>query len=116
MVAIRFYVFMLAAAAFLTFEHASAQTANEESIAIATSAKCDMCKDKLEDEMRFVKGINSTSLDVETAVLTVSYNPQKTEVEKIRSAINKIGYDADQSPANPKAKAYLPDCCKKLNK
>jgi periplasmic mercuric ion binding protein len=84
-----------------------------ETITIKTSAVCEMCKETIEKEMAFTKGVTSASLDVETAILTVSYKASKTNPANIRKAINRIGYDADDSPAEPKAYDGLHHCCKK---
>lgn len=84
-----------------------------ETITIKTSAVCDMCKETIEKEMAFTKGITSASLDVDTAILTVSYRTTKTDPATIRKAINKIGYGADDSPAESKAYDNLHHCCRK---
>lgn len=98
----------------LTFLSATAfAQKGEETITIKTSAVCDMCKDRIEKEMAFAKGVTAASLDVKTAVLTVSYKASKTDPTSIRKALNAIGYDADDSPADPKAYEDLHHCCKK---
>jgi len=61
----------------------------------------------------FEKGIKKVTLDLDTKVATVIYNPKKTDEEKIRIAITKIGYDADSLAADQSAYSKLPDCCKK---
>jgi periplasmic mercuric ion binding protein len=84
-----------------------------QTITIRTSAVCDMCKERIEKEMAFTKGVTAAALDVKTAVLTVSYKASKTDPASIRKALNAIGYDADDSPADPKAYEDLHHCCKK---
>jgi copper chaperone CopZ len=91
-------------------EKAAAQVAE---IKIKTSATCDMCKETIEKNLAFEKGIKKSVLDVDTKIVTVTYNAEKTSPEKIRQAISKIGYDADEVPADPKAYKKLDDCCKK---
>lgn len=86
-----------------------------EVVEIQTSAICGMCKKKLEHDIAFEKGVKSVELDDETKVLTVKYKKGKNSEEKIKKAITKAGYDADEMPANPKAYTALPDCCKKGN-
>jgi cation transport ATPase len=81
-------------------------------IEIKTSAQCDMCKERLEKEFAYEKGVKSSELDVETAVFTVEYLPNKTTPEKLQLAVTKIGYNADSLKANEKAYNRLPDCCK----
>lgn len=90
-----------------------AQDATTAELKIKTSAVCDMCKETMEKHMAFEKGVKRSSLDVESKILTVTYNPQKTTPEKIRKAVSKSGYDADDVPANPKAYKKLNACCKK---
>ncbi len=84
-----------------------------ETIIIKTSAQCEMCKTRIEKAMAYEKGVVSSKLNVETAELTVKYKIAKTTPEKIRKAISKTGYDADEVKANPKAYDNLPSCCKK---
>ncbi len=84
-----------------------------ESLDILTSAVCDMCKETLEHDMSFEKGVKKVVLDVDTKVLTVDYNPEKTTPEKLRVAVTNVGYDADDVPANPKKYKRLHPCCKK---
>ena len=90
-----------------------AQDATTAELKVKTSAVCDMCKTTMEKHMAFEKGVKKSSLDVESKILTVTYNPQKTTPEKIRVAVSKSGYDADEVPADPKAYKKLDGCCKK---
>jgi mercuric ion binding protein len=82
-------------------------------IKIKTSAVCSMCKDRIEQGLAFEKGIKDVSLDVETKIATVKYNPAKTTPDEIRKAISKLGYDADTVAADKTAYDKLPKCCKK---
>ncbi|MES2691339.1 MAG: heavy-metal-associated domain-containing protein [Bacteroidota bacterium] len=80
---------------------------------IKTSAVCDMCKETLEKAMAYEKGVKESSLDVDSKIITVTFDPKKTSLSKIREAIVKTGYDADGIPANQKAYDNLDACCKK---
>ncbi|HNW69699.1 MAG TPA: heavy metal-associated domain-containing protein [Bacteroidales bacterium] len=82
-------------------------------IKITTSAQCGMCKTRIENGLAYEPGIKNVSLDLETKVVTVSYNPKKTNPDKIRTIINNLGYDADDTKANKEAYDKLPPCCKK---
>jgi periplasmic mercuric ion binding protein len=86
-----------------------------DEVKIKTSAVCGMCKDKIEKNLIFEKGVKDVSLDLKTKIVTVEYRTNKTDPDKIRTAISKLGYDADQVPADPKAYEKLPGCCKKDN-
>jgi len=82
-------------------------------IKIKTSAVCGMCKDRIEQGLAFEKGIKDVSLDVETKIATIKYNPAKINPDEIRKAISKLGYDADEVLADKTAYDKLPKCCKK---
>jgi copper chaperone CopZ len=86
-----------------------------EEIEIQTSAVCGMCKERIEHDLAFEKGIKSVSLNNETKIVTVGYNPKQTNPDKIRKAISEIGYDADDVPADQEAHDKLPKCCQKGN-
>lgn len=86
---------------------------NTEELKINTSAQCEQCKTRIETAMAYEKGIVKSDLDIESKVLTVTYKPSKTTPDKIRKALNEIGYDADNTLANAEAYSKLPGCCKK---
>lgn len=85
----------------------------QEEIKIQTSAQCQMCKDRIESGLSFEKGIKTAILNLEDKVLTVKFRIEKTNADKIRKAVSKLGYDADDIAADPEAYEKLPPCCKK---
>lgn len=93
----------------------NAQTATEKTatVKIKTSAECGMCKDRIEKEVSLMKGVKKANLDLDTKILTVEYNPKKTNPDKIRTVISNLGYDADNVKANNRASKNLPHCCTK---
>ncbi len=86
---------------------------NTTEIKIVTSAICGQCKDRIEGAFAYETGIKSAKLDLTTKILTVVYHPDKTDDKKIRTILNNLGYDADNTKANPTAYSKLPACCKK---
>lgn len=93
------------------FSHVS--NAQTDTAVIATSAQCDMCKKKIEDALRFEKGVKLTTLDIKTKNVTVIYNSKKTDADKIRKAISMLGYDADNISADSASYNKLHECCRK---
>lgn len=89
------------------------ETAKTAKLTIKTSAVCKQCKDRIEKNMAFEKGVRSAVLDLKTNELTVEYRTSKTNPEKLKTAVTKIGYDADEMEADAKAYEKLPACCKK---
>ncbi|CAN5451676.1 hypothetical protein BH10BAC1_BH10BAC1_14130 [soil metagenome] len=90
-----------------------AQSSSTAELQIKTSAICDMCKTTIEKYMAFEKGVKKSTLDVDSKILTVIYDPKKTTPEQLRIAVSKSGYDADDVPADKKAYKKLDACCKK---
>lgn len=90
----------------------SSVVAQADTVVIKTSAVCGTCKKTIERDLSFEKGVKSSSLDLETNMLTVIYNADKTTPDKIRHRISKIGYDADEVKRDKKGFDKLPDCCK----
>lgn len=86
--------------------------AQTEKVEIKTSAICGMCKSAIEEDLTFEKGVKSSDLDLETKIVTVEFNSKKTDADKIRTRITKVGYNADDKKRDPKAYDKLPDCCK----
>ena len=99
-------------AMFVGITTAFAQKKNAE-IEIMTSAQCGMCKDRIEKALAYEKGVVSAVLDNETKKVKVVYNPKKTDPDKLRLAISKVGHDADDIAADPVAYEKLPGCCRK---
>ena len=89
------------------------QVKKSDTVSVKTSAVCDMCKERLETGLAFEKGVKDVTLDSKTKVLTVVYNPKSTSAGDIRKKVTKLGYDADDLPAEPAAYDKLPACCKK---
>lgn len=88
---------------------------NSTVIKVKTSAVCTTCKQKIEHDLSFAKGVKMTTLDLQSRIATVEYDPRKTNETEIKKAISLIGYDADELKADAKAYKKLPACCKKEN-
>ena len=103
--------FLFASLFFLSIG-AFAQGENKEA-KFATSAQCEMCKDRIEKAMLKTKGILKAEVNESSKELTVAYDPKLIDEDKIKKAVSKVGYDAGDVKANPGAYKKLPKCCKK---
>lgn len=85
---------------------------------IKTVINCDHCKAcetcglNFKEHMLKIKGVKMYELDEEKMTITVYYNTKKTNLETIRIAISKLGYDADEVKADPASYEKLDGCCK----
>lgn len=84
-----------------------------ETLAIQSSAICDMCERTIETEMIYEKGVKKVNVDLETAKVHVTYDTRKTNADNLRAALTKLGYAADGTAGDPAAFAKLPQCCQK---
>jgi periplasmic mercuric ion binding protein len=78
----------------------SMQAADTKMVNIKTNACTEECKAKLEKGLKDVDGISQLSLNLDDHVLAVQYDPAKTDPDKIRKSIAKIGYNADDVKAS----------------
>ena len=74
---------------------------------------CETCGDKFNQTLIKEKGVQMVVLDEKAMTIKVTYNTKKTDLAKIKTAISKLGYDADDVKAEPLAYEGLDDCCKK---
>ena len=93
-----------------------AQKAETQTITIQTNGTCEHCKKVMMENVPQWKGVEKCTYDLKTAKLTITYQPQKTSPETLRTAISQLGYDADNVKADAEARAKLPSCCTQANK
>ena len=93
-----------------------AQKAETQTITIQTNGTCEHCKKVMMENVPQWKGVEKCTYDLKTAKITITYQPQKTSPETLRTAISQLGYDADNVKADAEARAKLPSCCTQANK
>ena len=97
----------------------AAQQKTVQTAVIKTAIYCDHCKhcetcgDKFNRVLLKEKGVQMVVLDEKAMTIKVTYNAKKTNLQTIKQAISKLGYDADEVKAQDVAYEKLDDCCKK---
>jgi len=86
---------------------------NIEQLDILSSTVCDMCKETIEKELIYEKGVKKVNVDLATSTVHVEYDAKRNTPENLRAALIKLGYAADGTPGDAKAFAKLPACCQK---
>ncbi|CAN5615386.1 hypothetical protein BH10BAC5_BH10BAC5_02220 [soil metagenome] len=76
---------------------------------------CNICKGKIEKDVRKVEGVISVKVDKETKTAHVNFDKSKTSLSAIESAITSGGYDANNKKRNMDAYENLPECCKETS-
>lgn len=76
-------------------------------------AKCETCGERFQKVLLREKGIQMVTVDDKEMTIEVVYNTKKTDLTKVKTAITKLGYDADEMLADAVAYEGLDNCCKK---
>jgi len=66
-----------------------------EETTFVVNLHCAACKTKIESNIPFEKGVKDVNVDLDKKKVTVIYNPNKTTVEKLKKAIEDLGYRCD---------------------
>ena len=102
-------VFSLSAVA-----QASSQTQMKKTPAKTESfkvwGKCEMCKARIESTVKG-EGATNATWDQKTQMLTVSYDPSKTNRDALSKKLASVGHDTEKYKAPDDVYAKLPACC-----
>lgn len=67
---------------------------NKEEVVFDVSMTCDNCKKKIERNLPFEKGVSDLKVDLPTKTVMIVYQTNKTDLEKLQKAFEKLGYTA----------------------
>ncbi len=93
------------------------QTVNTKAVAtgktetLTVKGNCDMCKARIEKAAK-LDGVTKAEWDKTTKLLTVSYDPSKTNMDAVSNKVVAVGHDTDKGKADDKVYSALPGCCK----
>ena len=71
---------------------------------------CEQCKHRIEESLK-VKGVKRADWNIETKMLSLTYDPSKISIEKIHNKIAAAGHDTYIKKANDAVYKALPKCC-----
>ncbi|MBR1655223.1 MAG: cation transporter [Prevotella sp.] len=74
---------------------------------------CESCENKIKGNLRFEKGVKNIETNIEKQQVVVTYDADKTSVEKLQRGFEKIGYDAKEVKAECKQETASDACCEK---
>ncbi|MEX1276609.1 MAG: heavy metal-associated domain-containing protein [Bacteroidota bacterium] len=76
------------------------------------TAVCDMCSATIETAAEKAEGVKSATVDLETKIAAVEFDPSRTTLAKIEQAIANAGYNANETVRDAEAYKKLDACCK----
>lgn len=74
------------------------------------SGNCNMCKKRIE-KAALIDGVNKCDWNVQSKVMTVSYDASKTNAGTIQQKIAAAGHDTEMEKATDESYNNLPGCC-----
>lgn len=87
----------------------------QKAIIKTPTAVCEECKAIIEKiAPQYLDGLIKINVNFRSKQTQVSWYPDRTNIEEIKTAIANAGFDADDVTANPETYKKLPICCKKV--
>ena len=71
----------------------------------------EACEKRVRDALRPLKGIEMDLVGVTNGILYVRYDSMQLGLKNIEHAVKDAGFDANEFPADPQARAKLPKEC-----
>ena len=72
---------------------------------------CGMCKTRIEEAAKSIKGVKSAEWDVESKMMTVTWNESKSSLDDVSNGIASAGHDTKWNTAKGDVYGKLPGCC-----
>ncbi len=88
-----------------------AQTSTSKTETIKVSGNCEMCKARIEKAAK-LDGVSKAEWSTKTKLLTVTFDPAKTNIEQVGKKVAAAGHDTEKVKATDAVYDKLPGCCK----
>lgn len=88
--------------AMTSFLSAQEKKDSKETVVFKVDIDCNSCKNKIEKNIPFEKGVKAMDIDMEKNTVTITYDSKKTDIAKLQEGFKKIGKEAE---------ALKPACC-----
>ena len=88
-----------------------AQTSTSKTETIKVSGNCEMCKARIEKAAK-LDGVSKAEWSTKTKMLSVTFDPAKTNMEQVGKKVAAAGHDTEKVKATDAVYDKLPGCCK----
>lgn len=92
-------------------KYSAPKPVKKTTISFAVEANCGDCKNRIEGAMD-KKGIYKAIFNLDSKILTVTYDPRKLEEIQLHNMVAMVGHDTEKVKASNVVYESLPDCCK----
>lgn len=95
-----------------THDHSNIQEIQDiTDVTFKVSGNCEMCKERIENAAKSVKGVMSASWDIATKEIHVEFSGITTSLDAVQKAIADAGHDNVKYRASDEVYNRLPECC-----
>lgn len=84
--------------AFACNAFAKEQPRQVEAFTLSPAMHCENCEKKIKSNLRFEKGVSKIDINRDAQIVTITFDPDKTDESKLIKAFKKIGYTATPEP------------------
>ena len=92
-------------------DHSKMNMSSVKTETLKVSGNCDQCKARIEKAAK-LDGVSKAEWDAKTSILSVSFDPAKTNMDLVAKKVAAAGHDNAKATADEKAYNALPGCCK----
>lgn len=81
--------------------HAARPRKEYSKVVFSVSMHCENCVKKIQENIAFEKGVKALEVSLDRHTVYIEFDPEKTDVETLASAIEKLGYEVREiTPEN----------------
>lgn len=92
-------------------KYSAPKPVKKTTISFAVEANCGDCKNRIEGALD-KKGVYKAIFNLDSKILTVTYDPRKLEEIQLHNMVAMVGHDTEKVKASNVVYESLPDCCK----
>lgn len=92
---------LAAAPVFVGNQAAEVKKSAYKTVTFNVSMHCQKCVKKINDNVSFEKGVKDLSVSLDRKTVTLTYDPSKTDVPKLKAALEKLGYQVSEVKDSP---------------
>jgi len=105
-----FLILMLVFSGTLSNAQNITTTSKDTSISFKVFGACEQCKARIEGVVKG-RGVKKANWDIDSKMLSLTYNPLQISLEKIQNRIVAVGHDLENKKAKDNVYKELPSCC-----
>ena len=101
---------MLVLTGVTSYSQGNPPSSGDTSITFKVHGACIQCKNRIEAAVKG-KGVKAAIWDIDSKILSLTYNPLQTTLDKIQNRIVAVGHDIRNKKAKDNVYSELPSCC-----